>query len=246
MLVLQSLLLFVVACTSSVPASPSPAVQTRLSETAVARPQRLADLLNFKQAAEITYRWTGQIPGGGGPGVVIWRRNGTLSRWDTLTTDTKSPEQGEFIVFGLKGGATQSFGCHWNAVSDDRAKVRADCGTDVGAGSIMALELDSAFPLFQDKPVTSVDDRTVLGRRVSCYTGGPVAEICADNQGHILYFAHGSGSKSIVFEATKVIDAIEVFDWPFGSPSSLTPTTSEQVQSADTLQFPSVFHLSPG
>lgn len=232
---ISALGLLVIGC-SGRSSSSSPTVAGP-SPAAVAR---LADLVDFRGPAENTYRWSGWGTDGG-QGTVIWRLNGDLSRWDTLTKAGASPTQGSFVVIKRANDVTQTFGCDWAAAAGDRSRVRADCGESGGGAPIMGGILGEALPLFADRSLTSAGARTVLGRRVPCYTGGGVQKICVDAQGRVLYFSYGTGSTAQAFEATSVIPAIEPFDWPFASLSSPTPISAEL--SAETLQFPGVFHL---
>lgn len=237
------LAIFVVSCSPA--SSPGPPTQATQRSPSVNSLRELFDIIDFNGTAEITYRSSGAISGGG-PGVVIWRQNGSLSRWDTLPKESDSPTQGRFVV-RRTDPETHAFGCSWVAVPDDRTKIRADCAAGDNAGSIMEIAVGTgALPLFRGgEAATRAGDRTVLGHPVPCYSAGPIEEICIDDRGRVLYFAQGSGANATVFEATTVIDAIESFDWPFDSPNSPTASTIEEIQDAGRLQLPAAFHL-PG
>jgi hypothetical protein len=230
--------LMVSACGGS-ESAPTPSVaSTPATKTTAAN---LNEIVNLRGPAEITYRWSGAVRGGG-PGRVISRLNGKLERWDTVTQDSDHPTDGTFSVYGAANAENQQFGCSWFIATNDRSKLHADC-TDNAASTVMDGFLHLA--LFQNRPGHALPQRTILGHTASCYEFPALKEVCADAQGYVLYLSHDSKSGSDTFEATSFFPILQAFEWPPDTDIERTPTRlTGDPQSALSLDMPTQFHLS--
>jgi hypothetical protein len=165
--------------------------------------------------------------------------NGTLNRWDAIVRTTDRPNQGSFNVYRTQNDQTMIYGCGWLALASDRSEVRADC---VEGGAAPGMEAPLSLALLQGRVSRKLDDRTILGQTIPCYEAQPLTEVCANDQGYVLYLAFGRHDEAQQFEATEILrDVVEPFSWPFVKP--FTPTTSAEVQLATSLDLPSQFHL---
>jgi hypothetical protein len=201
----------------------------------------LGMLVNLKGPIEITYDWTGDRPGAAGPGMEVWRSSGTLTRWDSLLS-TDSPTFGGFVVFDTAAEDGRTFGCRWTASKAGDSILNTGCDSDSGAGSLADLYLGQGFALLADSGASPNGSESVLGKTLPCYRTRITEQVCADEQGRVLYFSYRSGNSLITLKATSMTSNVEPFDWPTGALATPTGARSVARPVAD-LQLPASFHL---
>lgn len=215
-------------------AQPSPSNTDDTSTT-----RRLAtfgELVGWVGPGQIAYSWTGVVPGNR-PGIVVWRSDGELQRWDNLFHDSLGRPAGSFVI--IKGDqSTDMMGCDWSVIPDNHSSVRASCGLGSSGANLMQVAVSELLPLLSHELMASDGERIVMDRSVPCYSGRPADEVCVDESGRVLYFSADQGVDNTVFEATQVSDSIEAFDW-IPPPGSLNP--SPTFIPPHDLQLPGVF-----
>lgn len=200
----------------------------------------LGDLVSSAGPSQTTYRWTG---GGvsGGPGTVIWRIDGALSRWDTLFHDTAGYDEGALLILKEENGSSEDFGCYWGVIPDDPSKVLAGCGSGGGGASLMQEFLGRRLPFMADNRMEVSGERTILGASIPCHTGPPIEEICVDDSGRVVYFSARQGDSTTVLEATSVSDRIEPVVWPSIASKSESTGPGPAVMPRESLDLPAGF-----
>lgn len=170
----------------------------------------IADIINLSDPQQITYRWSGNVPGGG-PGLVVFRSYGDMLRWDQVVVESQEPHEGDFNAYKLDSVATDTHGCIWIA-QEGRTRVASTCN-DGGVAPSMDATLMVLSTLGTQSQLMRLSDREILGRQAQCYDARLVNEFCVDGEGRVLYLSQGSGAAEQEFIAIDISTTVDPFAW---------------------------------
>jgi hypothetical protein len=204
--------------------------------TEAPRSRTIADIVNLDAPGQTIYRWTDPTLSEF-EGLVIYRSNGgTLRRWDE-TGASGDPPEGNLWVYKVMPDGGQVYRCIWLRVAGTREEVRAECSE---GNSLPQLDL-IGFPATDIEE--ELAERVVLGHPRRCVRFDPFDELCVDDEGRPLFMRFGTSNAQHIYEATFVSDRFEHFGWPFDPPATSIPSTFEETQPAEMLEFPGQFNL---